>query len=254
MGVVSGIPELCAFAAARAVSAVCAVASAPLDVAAVESSVAVAVAVRAVPPLAVASPFAVVFGAVPLVPALAASIVLKRRLPPDSALAVVPVLLALFALEVVELLEFATCLVAPVALAVLSVPVAEPEWEFPSQGAVPVAVAEVCCDEVGCAEVCCVWGGLVEAFGAGAGVLASSQAAKGVSPVSSLGAEGCKRADDGSETAATMSDATLGILGTGVTPRIHISYCLPATAGPPRRARGKTCEFNSLGALSGESI
>jgi hypothetical protein len=159
--------------------------------------------------LVFATPFAVVFTAMPLVPALAALVAPLWCWVPDPALAFVPALLGVFAFEAVE---FATGVVAP--LVASFVPVAEAELEFPLHAPDPSAGAEVCW-----AEVCC-GGALVAGVGilADADVLASSQAAKGVSSLPSPDADGCKRGDDVSETAAAMSDVTLGILGTGELP------------------------------------
>jgi hypothetical protein len=222
-------------AAAVVLSGVCAVASVPTDAAATESGV----AVGAVPPFAFAAPFA----AVPLVLALviAGSMVLTRcRVVPDPALALVPALPGALTLGVVEPPVFAACVAVPVPLGMPSVPVAEPELEFPPDVAVPSAGAAVGCAEVSGVEVCGAEVGCV-----GAAVLASSQAAKGVSSFSWLGVDGCNRAGEVSETAAAMSDTILGILGTGELPGATLAIvCLQ----PPGHCatRCKTSKINCL--------
>ena len=79
-----------------------------------------------------------------------------------------------------------------------------------------------------------------------AAVLASSQAAKGVSSVSWLGVEDCNRAGEVSETTAAMSDPILGILGTGELPETTLVI---ACLQPPghRAAQTKSFNINSLG-------
>jgi len=239
-----------------ALSVVCAEGSALFDAAAVESAVTVAVVVRAVAPFVAVAVAVVAAAAVPSALALkvAAVLVLTRSLTPDAALSFVPALLGVFASAVAELTVLAASAVVATALVAPALPVAAAELELPLHAVVPLAgavcCADACCGELCCAEVGCVWAGLAGALVAdpgalaGADVLASSQAAKGVSSLSWLGVDGCERADAVSETATAISDA---ILGTGELPESTLAVVCLQPAGH-RAACDNTFLFNDLGA------
>jgi hypothetical protein len=237
-----------------ALSVVCAEGSALFDAAAVESAVTVAVVVRAV-----ASFVAVVAATAAAVPSalalkVAAVLVLTRSFTPNAASSFVPALLGVFASAVAELTVLAASAVVATALVAPALPVAAGESELPLHAVVPLAgavcCADACCGELCCAEVGCVWAGLAGALVAdpgalaGADVLASSQAAKGVSSLSWLGVDGCERADAVSETATAISDA---ILGTGELPESTLAVVCLQPAGH-RAACDNTFLFNDLGA------
>jgi hypothetical protein len=154
----------------------------------------------------------------------------------------------LFAFE----LELAPVVRVPVPFALLGAAAAELVLELLVFAAPPVAGA------CGAAEAALAgdweaddwaagWaGGVVVLIGADA--LASSMAANGCELESWLLGDDCMRDDGASEAALGPSDAILGTLGTGDTPKATCSCCLLATSGPSVRARQRLqCQCVDVG-------